>query len=66
MSKIYIEDNPNIHKSRSYLILSVIFAIPLLLYFFVFAVYKVHLPGIGHLLPMIILENRWIKMKSEI
>lgn len=54
MPKIYMEDNPNLEKSRKYLILSVIFSIPLLLYLFVFVVYKVYFPGIGHLLPFII------------
>lgn len=54
MSKIHIGDNPNTDKSSSYLTLSIIFAIPLLIYFFVFAVYKVHFSGIGHLLPIII------------
>lgn len=54
MSKLYEGDNPNVDKSKNYLVGSILLAIPVFLYFFGFMIHKVYFAGIGHFLPIII------------
>lgn len=54
MSKLYEGDNPNIDKSKNYLVWSILLAIPVVLYLLGFMTHKVYFVGIGHFLPIVI------------